>query len=286
MQTTGKNLKYDVAIPDSYLYGITEDIDKTLKVFQLARTLSIFRINNINIFHDKILNPSTYERNFLSTILEYLDTPQYLRKKIYPMSEMLKTVGRLHPIRAPHHKNKVNIRFLKSGEIRVGIIEKKGGTLFVDIGLDYLINYDGRFNQAGKKINVRLLKRNKQIRAVDVTEKELSNMFWGYSVRYFPDLKTIVDRYNPSNLILTSKYSKHFDKQEFQTQISGNVKADATILVMFGSPKYGLDMIFAKEGVDIQRYHSYNFFPFQGTQTIRLEEAVLGVLSILNSCVK
>ena len=165
MQTTGKNLKYDVAIPDSYLYGITEDIDKTLKVFQLARTLSIFRINNINIFHDKILNPSTYERNFLSTILEYLDTPQYLRKKIYPMSEMLKTVGRLHPIRSPHHKDKVDIKYLKSGDIRVGLIEEKFGSLCVDAGLDFLVNYDGKFNQVGKKINVKLVRRNKKLLA-------------------------------------------------------------------------------------------------------------------------
>ena len=177
MQTTRKKLRYDIAIPDSYLYGVKTDIDKTLKIFQLARTLSIFRINNINIFHDKTLNPSIYERKFLSTILEYLDTPQYLRKKIYPMSEMLKTVGRLHPIRSPHHKDKVDIKYLKSGDIRVGLIEEKFGSLCVDAGLDILVNYDGKFNQVGKKINVKLVRRNKKLLAVDVTEKELSNLF-------------------------------------------------------------------------------------------------------------
>jgi predicted SPOUT superfamily RNA methylase MTH1 len=286
VRTTGKNLKYDIAIPDSYLYGVKTDIDKTLKIFQLARTLSIFRINNINIFHDKVLNPAIYERQFLSTILEYLDTPQYLRKKIYPMSEMLKTVGRLHPIRSPHHKDKVDIKYLKSGDIRVGLIEKKIGTLCVDVGLDSLVNYDGKFNQVGKKINVRLVRRNRQLRAVDVTEQELSNLFWGYSVRYFPDLKKVIERYNPSNLILTSKYSKHFDKDELQFQISEDIKVGTTILVIFGSPKYGLDMIFEKEGIDMKKYQSFNFFPFQGTQTVRLEEAILGVLSILNSCLK
>ncbi|HEU5119481.1 MAG TPA: putative RNA uridine N3 methyltransferase, partial [Candidatus Nitrosocosmicus sp.] len=85
---TFKHLKYEVAIPDSYLYGIKTDIDRTLKVFQLSRTLSLFRINNLYIYHDKILNPGSYERQFLTTILEYLDTPQYLRRKIYPMSQM------------------------------------------------------------------------------------------------------------------------------------------------------------------------------------------------------
>ena len=286
MQTTKKKLRYDIAIPDSYLYGVKTDIDKTFKIFQLARTLSIFRINNINIFHDKTLNPSIYERKFLSTILEYLDTPQYLRKKIYPMSEMLKTVGRLHPIRSPHHKDKVDIKYLKSGDIRVGLIEEKFGSLCVDAGLDILVNYDGKFNQVGKKINVKLVRRNKKLLAVDVTEKELSNSFWGYSVHYFTDLRKVIERYNPYNLILTSKNSKHFDKDELQLQVSEDVNASTTILVIFGSPKYGLDTIFEKEGMDVNQYQSFNFFPFQGTQTVRLEEAVLGVLSILNSCLK
>ena len=286
MQTTRKKLRYDIAIPDSYLYGVKTDIDKTFKIFQLARTLSIFRINNINIFHDKTLNPSIYERKFLSTILEYLDTPQYLRKKIYPMSEMLKTVGRLHPIRSPHHKDKVDIKYLKSGDIRVGLIEEKFGSLCVDAGLDILVNYDGKFNQVGKKINVKLVRRNKKLLAVDVTEKELSNSFWGYSVHYFTDLRKVIERYNPYNLILTSKYSKHFDKDELQLQVSEDVNTSTTILVMFGSPKFGLDTIFEKEGMDVNQYQSFNFFPFQGTQTVRLEEAVLGVLSILNSCLK
>lgn len=286
MQTTKKNVNYDIAIPDSYLYGVKTDVDKTSKIFQLARTLSIFRIRNIHIFHDKILNPTTYERQFLTTILEYLDTPQYLRRKIYPMSDMLKTVGRLHPIKSPHHKDKVNLKDLKSGEIRVGLIERKGGKLCVDVGLDFLINYNGKFHQAGKKINVKLLRRNKQIHAVDVTDKELSSMYWGYSVRYFTDLKKIIEGFNPTNLILTSRYSKYFDTDEMHFKISEGVNADTTVLVIFGSPKYGLDRIFEKEGLDMMKYRSYNFFPFQGTQTVRLEEAVLGVLSILNSCIK
>jgi len=286
VQTTRKNLKYDIAIPDSYLYGVKTDIDKTSKIFQLARTLSIFRIRNINIFHDKVLNPTGYERQFITTVLEYLDTPQYLRRKIYPMSEMLKTVGRLHPIRSPHHKDKVDLRYLKSGEIRVGLTERKSGVLCVDVGLDFLINYEGKFHQVGKKINVKLLRKNRQIHAVDATDKELHDMYWGYSVHHFPDLRKTIEGYNPSNLILTSKYSKYFDKEEIQFKLSEGANAVTTVLVIFGSPKYGLDVIFEKEGVDTNKFQSYNFFPFQGTQTVRLEEAVFGVLSILNSCVK
>jgi predicted SPOUT superfamily RNA methylase MTH1 len=157
------DIKFDIAIPDSYLFGVKTDVDKTLKVFQLSRALSIFSVNNINIYHDKVLNPSNYERKFLSTILEYLDTPQYLRRKIYPRSDILNEVGRLHPIRSPHHKDKVDLKNLKSGDIRVGLVERKEGQFYVDVGLESLIKYEGKFRQSGKKINVKLIRQHKQV---------------------------------------------------------------------------------------------------------------------------
>ena len=58
---------------------------------------------------------------------------------------------------------------------------------------------------------------------------------------------------------------------------------NTSFLIVFGSPQYGLKEIFDKERLDILKYYSYNFFPFQGTQTIRLEESIFGVLSILNN---
>ena len=63
--------------------------------------------------------------DLIITLLEYLDTPQYLRKKIYPKLESLKYVGKLHPIRSPHHKDKNSVNNIRNGEVRVGILEKK-----------------------------------------------------------------------------------------------------------------------------------------------------------------
>ena len=74
-------IKFNLAIPDSFLYGIKSEIDSTFKIFQLSRALSIFRVENIYIFHDKIINPKSNEVDLIITLLEYLDTPQYLRKK-------------------------------------------------------------------------------------------------------------------------------------------------------------------------------------------------------------
>ncbi|MGN6349103.1 MAG: putative RNA uridine N3 methyltransferase, partial [Candidatus Nitrosocosmicus sp.] len=147
------NIKLDLAIPDSFLYGVVSEIDRTFKVFQLSRALSIFRIDNLLIYQDKIIKPKKNEIDFLITLLEYLDTPQYLRKKIYPKLDSLRYVGKLHPIRSPHHKDRIGIKNIKSGEVRVGVLEKKDNQLFVDVGLDSLIKYQGTEKQTGKKIN-------------------------------------------------------------------------------------------------------------------------------------
>ena len=99
------------------------------------------------------------EIEFIITLLEYLDTPQYLRKKIYSRLDSLKYVGKLHPIIFPHHRDKVSFENIRNGEIRVGIVERKNNSFFVEVGLDSLIKYQGNIKQQGKKINVKLLKK-------------------------------------------------------------------------------------------------------------------------------
>jgi methyltransferase len=277
-------LKIDLAIPDSFLYGTVSDVDRTFKIFQLARAISIFRVEHVFIFHDKIINPKRDEIEFIITLLEYLDTPQYLRKKIYSRLDSLKYVGKLHPIRSPHHRDKVSFENTKNGEIRVGIVEKKNNSLFVDVGLDSLIKYQGNIKQQGKKINVKLLKKNNFLTAIDVKREEINEIYWGYKVSHSNSLYEILTKYQKSNIILTSRFSNYFKND---SPFSNNLKKNGmfnnnSILIVFGSPKFGLKEIFSREKINVSNYNSFNFFPYQGTQTVRLEESIFGVLSIIN----
>ncbi len=279
-------LKFDLAIPDSFLYGITSEIDRTFKIFQLSRALSIFRVDNIFIFHDKIINPRNDEIDFIVTLLEYLDTPQYLRRKIYSKLDTLKYVGKLHPIRSPHHKDKVSIDHIKHGETRIGITEKKDNLFFVDVGLNSLIKYQGAIKQTGQKINVKLLKKNNLLTAVDINIEEIDEIYWGYKVSFFNSLQEILKKYHQSKIVLTSRYSDYFKNDSpFSNNLKNNSSTDNSILIVFGSPKFGLNEIFIKEKINISNYHSFNFFPYQGTQTVRLEESIFGILSIMNNFV-
>jgi methyltransferase len=280
------NIKLDLAIPDSFLYGVVSEIDRTFKVFQLARALSIFRIDNVFIYHDKIINPKKNEIDFLITLLEYLDTPQYLRKKIYPKLDSLRYAGKLHPIRSPHHKDRIAIKNIKSGEVRVGILEKKDNQLFVDVGLDSLIKYQGKDKQTGKKINVKLLKKNNYLSAFDIDRENIDEIYWGYKVSYFDSMSEVLKRYKKTDVILTSRYAEYFKTDaSFLSKLKNNITyaGNTSALIVFGSPKHGLKELFYQEKINITNYLSFNFFPLQGTQTIRLEESIFGVLSILNS---
>ena len=51
---------------------------------------------------------------------------------------MLKHAGSLPPIKSPHHKTRVDIRSVKN-EIRFGFVEKQNDMLYVDVGLEQLI---------------------------------------------------------------------------------------------------------------------------------------------------
>ena len=275
-------LRFDVSIPDSFLYDVSTESDKALKIFQLSRALSIFRINNLFIYHDKILNPSKNDLDLMITILEYLDTPPYLRRRLYPKLEILKNVGKLHPIRSHHHKDKIEIRNLRSGEIRVGVIENTHGKYFVDVGFGNPVEYNGKYKQSGRKVNVKILKHKNFINAIDIEKNAITELYWGYDVHYIKDLKNIVGKFSISNIILTSRHSKYFNPSDNEFSKIPDSLSDKPILVVFGSPKFGLDSILSKEKLNISKYHSYNFFPNQGTQTVRLEESIYGVLSVLN----
>ena len=54
------------------------------------------------------------------------------------------------------------------------------------------------------------------------------------------------------------------------------------MLVVFGSTEKGIHEILGGNIKKIQNSKIWNFFPNQATETVRLEEAVLGTLSILN----
>src|ERR1700686_4114462 len=129
MTLAGK--KICIAVPDTVLEEQDSLREKTAKLGQIARYCSIFGVDAIRVFHDP---RGRGESSFIKKVLEYLETPQYLRRRLFPLSEDLRYAGLLPPLRIPSHKAKVPLGKLQAGEYRDGVVLTDGFS--VDAGLD------------------------------------------------------------------------------------------------------------------------------------------------------
>jgi predicted SPOUT superfamily RNA methylase MTH1 len=272
-----------ITIPDSSLSDEQTKRDKSIKIAQFARACSIFRVKRIYIYHDSLSHFEKDDPHLLKTILRYLDTPQYLRKILFPMMHQLQYAGILHPIKAPHHRVVEDIKKIKAGDVRTGVVVKVKGRLFVEVGLGSLVPFMGEGFE-GKKVNVRFTESYPNLNAVQAIEEDIFD-YWGYEVKEVPSISKLLTSVEKSDIIITSRKGRHF--KNIEAQLAEHAKSVQNILVAFGSPKYGLHDILAKEGASIKPYrYVVNMFPNQGTETVRLEEAVLGALAILNSALQ
>jgi predicted SPOUT superfamily RNA methylase MTH1 len=269
-----------VTLPDSSLSDEHTKRDKSIKISQFARACSIFRVSKVFIYHDSLSQFEKDDPHLLKTVLEYLDTPQYLRKILYPRTDELEYAGILHPIKAPHHKAREEISKVKAGDVRTGVIVKLKSQLFVEVGLGSLIPFVGD-GLEGRKINVKFIASYPNLKAIRATERDIFH-YWGYQVKEVTLLSKLLTTLDKTEVVITSRRGSYF--KNIEARFAQRVRGIQNILVVFGAPRHGVHDILAKEGASIKPYEFVvNMFPNQGTETVRLEEALLGTLAILNN---
>jgi predicted SPOUT superfamily RNA methylase MTH1 len=275
-----------VAIPDSSISDQQAKRDKSIKIAQFARAFSIFRVKKIYIYHDRTSNINKQDPYILKTILGYLDTPQYLRRRLYPLTPELQFAGILHPIKAPHHKKFENTTSIKTGEIRVGVVAKFKGTMHVDVGLGVMVPCEHiSAAEEGKKVNVKFISGYPNLKVTKASVEDMNNSYWGYEIAQVSSLHGLLkETKNKRNteIMLTSRNGSSFKSQE--GKLIRSLKSVRNLLIVFGAPKRGIEEILVGEGQSTEHYKfTVNMFPFQGTETVRLEEAIFGTLAILNN---
>ncbi|MDQ3873379.1 MAG: RNA methyltransferase [Thermoproteota archaeon] len=269
-----------VTIPDSSLSDEQTRRDKSIKIAQFARACSIFRVKRIYIYHDLLSQFQKEDPHLLKTILEYLDTPQYLRKILYPRTRELEYAGILHPIKAPHHKAREEIKNVKAGDVRTGVILKGKGQSFVEVGLAARIPFIGDGFE-GEKVSVKFIGSYPNLKAIKATDQDITE-YWGYQVKEVPLLSKLIKSVERTEIVITSRRGSNF--KNIEPKLIQRVKDIESILVVFGAPRHGVHDILAKEGASIKSFEFVvNMFPNQGAETVRLEEALFGTLAILNN---
>jgi len=100
-------LKISVAIPTSSLQDESLKIDKTRKISVLARACAIFQIDTIYVYQE---GNNGSDGSFISMILKYLETPQFLRRRLFQKVNDLKFAGVLQPLKIPSHITPTNAK--------------------------------------------------------------------------------------------------------------------------------------------------------------------------------
>ena len=166
--------KLAIAIPVSIVSDIPHLREKTLKIGLIGRAAAIFRINEIIVFPDNLGANQKRDRNLIVTLLSYVETPQYLRKRLFKIKPELQYAGILPPLRTPNHPLEKRARKLKIGEYREGAIVSvtESGSL-VDIGVERPVLIPDKKLPVNKRVTIKITKNGKHPRVTLANRQEI-----------------------------------------------------------------------------------------------------------------
>ena len=275
--------RLSIAIPASVVSDTPHLREKTSKIGLIGRAVAIFRVNEIIVYPDLPGPGQQQDMSLVTTLLVYMETPQYLRKALFKLSPELQYAGILPPLRTPHHPLNRRGKDLKVGEFREGVILSKAERgCFIDIGIEQPVLVKNPEFPIGKRVTVKVARVGKHIE-VKIADRYETSEYWGYKVTLEKhSLGEIIKSRNSSLTLATSKYGKPL------AQVAGQIgeswgKTD-DVLVAFGAPSMGLNEIVKREGLRLDDLFDFviNTIPSQGTKTVRTEEAIIASLATFN----
>lgn len=275
--------KLAIAIPASLVSDIPHLREKTMKIGLVGRAAAIFRVREIIVFPDNRDSKQKRDSNLIVTILSYMETPQYLRRRLFQIKPELRYAGILPPLRTPHHPLAKKARELKVGEYREGIVSSvtESGSL-VDIGVERPVLLSDRELPVNTRVTTCIKKSGKRPR-VALANREEVEVYWGYKITATTvPFGQLVKSQAYDLVIATSKLGTQI--MEVADELAECWKKSNSILVAFGAPSHGLHEIVAQQNVRLDEVTDFtvNTIPDQGTETVRTEEALYASLALLN----
>eukprot|EP00934_Nitzschia_sp_Nitz4_P001050 Nitzschia sp. Nitz4//scaffold128_size63911//1138//2621//NITZ4_006209-RA/size63911-snap-gene-0.55-mRNA-1//1//CDS//3329534802//1050//frame0 len=322
-----------IALPGSVLSNCQTKELRTLLVGQIARAATIYHVDEIIVFDDKLGKsdnrnsgwrrhrehkphtdkhdqPSETKQNettegekeriprsntqeFMARLLQYCECPQYLRRHFFPMHPDLQFAGLLAPIDAPHH-----VRAEDRSRFRDGVVlpnKSRTGASLVNCGIRSRPVEIDRQLAAGIRCTVEIdpvqYGRPGVIKGTVVSPskpREVDGTYWGYTIRMASSINEVFDgcpyedgydlKIGTSERGDTSVTGKEFSLPEYEHS-----------LLVFGGVAGIEECVDADEKIKLPGAQSSKLFdmwlntcPFQGSRTIRTEEAVMISLSQLS----
>lgn len=332
-------MRISVAIPASSLSDESLKSAKTRKASVIARACAIFGVDTIYVYDEgkhtqdrsgRHRNSSRRQRpnsrqgnspapalvsdlrrdtDLLIMALRYVETPQFLRRRLFPHLNDLKFAGMMLPLRIPSH---TVTKHPEKGQVREGVVIPAKGERFIDIGSEKLLRYTGRA-EPGKRVTIIIKNTSPDISYAEI-DKSDARQYWGYHVRHRASLPSLLSEWRNAKgqTIITSRRGKtatgvnrgskkqpipsgnHTDEHHgsrgacegsgmraIGSRILRDMSSD--MLVVFGSPERGVHEILGGNVSSVSDARVLNFFPEQQTATVRLEEAITGTLAVINA---
>lgn len=271
-------LPITIALPDSAVSDNSDIRAKTEKLFYISRITAIFQVKEILIYHDPYLKPAQAKREQrkITRILQYIECPQYLRKRLFPLSRDTAAVGILSPLAIPHH---MKSREIKVNEIREAAIFLNQNQVVADVGgteLLEVIGWKKSLKDKTIRTTVRIIKADNRYKA-EVITKHPKNIYWGYSVHSSDSTLSKVLQNRSEFKIATSRSCEPYKS------IKGKIKTKNGILIAFGGPYNGIPKILKAEGKKVSDIFDIcaSVITKSGTRSLRLEEAMMITFSRL-----
>jgi len=263
----------------------------------------------------KSMAPSKDPHTFMANILQYCECPQYLRRHFFPMHPDLQFAGLLNPLDAPHH-----VRVLDRCLFRDGVVSSKrgkggndgdneeGGGSLVDCGIRGRMVEIDRVLTPGIRCTVQMDMKSygtpgkKHLKGKVVSPsapREHDGTYWGYSVRMASSIKSIFDEapYESGydlKIGTSERGDLSVDDELFKEKINNKIEQISSsssfqhALIVLGGVAGIEECVDADETINISGNDSRSLFDlwlniceYQGSRTIRTEEAVLIGLSRL-----
>ncbi|UKK00262.2 hypothetical protein MACK_000332 [Theileria orientalis] len=302
-----------VSLPVSLIENVQSDELRAYVIGNIARTLTIYGVNEVVLYND-LEDKNTRWMEYFSINLRYLETPQYLRKFLFPMDPTLKYAGLQNPVNAPHHLRSSEWLPYREGVVRLIRRDSSYTSLYADCGifssvrvlnkedlekiygLEYLTDEDGDIYQ---RVTIRLdepslakcRKNWKEGKAFDITESgtlsgylvdpeeplKVAGLYWGYVVR---ESNSFAECQSGCPFNESGEYDLRIGTSERGELYSPTTRLPKynNAIIHFG-PVLGLENVIDEPEKKFDKY--YNFCNNQKSRTIRTEEALLIALSLV-----
>jgi predicted SPOUT superfamily RNA methylase MTH1 len=266
-----------IALPSSLVSEHNHLRDKTRTLGAIARAASIYRVEQIYLYIDQ---PD--ESHLMKEILTYIETPQYLRKRLFKKKPELAFAGLLPPLRTAHHTLVKRSKKIPIGTHREGVVlSEYSGEYLVDIGVEQPIHVYGRSPSIGSRVTVEVTDRN-PLKGKFSGRKGVPE-YWGYRVLTTRHkLEGLLQKYDFDLKIAASKNGVEYNS--VVERLKESWLHASNILLAFGSPRKGLVDMLMKQNRALDKVFDYNInmIPRQGCATVRTEEALHASLAIFN----